>query len=156
MTKLRRATVSSRRNPAHLLIVEDDRAVQEVIELLLVEEGYQVESAQRPETAVEALRHVRFDLVLTDLFGITPAAGLAAVLPVLRAARSTPVGLCTGYPLNAETARAAGFAFIVPKPFEIEMLLTEIAGTLARHDALLQANGDSPPHQHSTDSEAAP
>jgi DNA-binding NtrC family response regulator len=116
---------------SRLLLVEDDQAIQEVMQLILVEEGYQVEIAERPEVAAELLRHSRYDLVLTDLFGGNPATGLAAVRPVLEAASPTPVGVCTGFALSSAVASAAGFAFMVPKPFELDTLLEEIAEALA-------------------------
>ncbi len=156
MTSRGRVAVSERTAGARLLVVEDDRAIQEVMRLILVEEGYQVEIAARPEVALEALRGAAYDLVLTDLFGGTPATGLAAVRPVLEAAAPTPVGVCTGFPLSSEVVSSAGFAFMVPKPFEIDALLEEIAEVLATTGSLDDADVASTSHLRLPDTEVTP
>jgi CheY-like chemotaxis protein len=156
MTGRGRIALSERPAAARLLVVEDDRAIQEVMRLILLEAGYQVEIAARPEVALEALRGAAYDLILTDLFGGTPAAGLAAVRPVLQAAAPTPVGVCTGFPLSSEVAASAGFAFMVPKPFEIDALLEEIAEVLAAAGSADDADVSSTSHLRLPDTEVMP
>jgi CheY-like chemotaxis protein len=115
----------------HVLIVEDDRAIREVVSVVLSEEGYQVDNAERPEAALDALRHAAYDLVLTDLFGETTAAGLDAVRTIIESAAPTPVGVCSGHEITPEQARAAGLAFVLPKPFELDQLLDCFATQLS-------------------------
>lgn len=115
---------------AHVLVVEDDLAVQELVVELLLDEGYQVETAELPDAAIEMLRHDSFDIVLTDLFGYQPALGIAAVRPVIETASPTPVGALTGHRITQEQALAAGLAFVMAKPFEVDDLLAQIDETL--------------------------
>jgi DNA-binding response OmpR family regulator len=122
--------VSPRMAGAHVLIVEDDQAIQEVMQLILSDEGYHVAVADRPEAALRALRTTSYDLVLTDLFGATSAASLAAVRPLIAAAAPAPVGVCTGFALASSVVSDAGFAFMVPKPFDLEILVAAVAAAL--------------------------
>jgi CheY-like chemotaxis protein len=110
-----------------VLLVEDDLPVREVVTIILTEEGYHVDAATRPAQAIEALRRDTFDVVLTDLFSWNLRAGLATVRRLVEAAAPVPVGAFTSHRLSAEEARAAGFAFVVPKPFEMDDLLIKLS-----------------------------
>lgn len=114
-----------------VLVIEDDRAIREVVSVVLAEEGYRVESVERPEAALEALRHDAYDLVLTDLFGITLADGLAAIRPIVASAAPALVGVCSGREVTPDQARAEGLAFVLPKPFELDQLLDCLATQLS-------------------------
>lgn len=111
---------------AHVLVVEDDLAVQEMVVEILSDEGYEVETAELPDAAIEMLRHDSFDIVLTDLFGYEPMLGIAAIAQVVETARPTPVAALTGHHLSRELAIAAGLAFVMYKPFEVDDLLAQI------------------------------
>lgn len=115
----------------HVLIVEDDRAIREVVSVVLTEEGYQVDNAERPEAALAALRRAAYDLVLTDLFGGSADDGLAALRPIVESAAPAPVGVCSGHEITLEQAHAAGLAFVLPKPFELDELLDCLATQLS-------------------------
>jgi CheY-like chemotaxis protein len=80
--------------------------------------------------AIEMLRHDAFDIVLTDLFGYQPAVGIAAIRPVIETAGPIPVGALTGHRVSREQAQAAGLAFVMSKPFEVDDLLAQIDETL--------------------------
>jgi DNA-binding NtrC family response regulator len=115
----------------HVLLIEDDRAIREIVSVVLAEEGYLVDNAERPEAALDALRRDAYDLVLTDLFGGTPDAGLAAVRPIVESAAPAPVIGCSGHEITLDQARSAGLASFVPKPFELDQLLDCLATQLS-------------------------
>lgn len=121
----------ARNRRPHVLIVEDDRAIREIVSVLLSEEGYEVANAERPEAALDALRHEDYDLVVTDLFGGTTDAGLAAVRPIVECAAPAPVVVCSGHEITPDQARSAGLASVLPKPFELDQLLNCLATQLS-------------------------
>jgi CheY-like chemotaxis protein len=115
----------------HVLIIEDDASIREIVSMVLTEEGYTVDNAARPEPALDALRQGAYDLVLTDLFGGTTDAGLAAVRPIVETAAPAPVIACSGHEITPDQARSAGLASVLPKPFELEELLECLAAQLS-------------------------
>jgi CheY-like chemotaxis protein len=51
----------------HLLVVDDDPLVTELIVETLTREGYRVDSAPNGVAALEKIQHQRYDLILSDL-----------------------------------------------------------------------------------------
>ena len=54
-------------NPARILVVDDDRAMCQLLFDLLREDGYVVDVAYDGETAIEKHKVARYDLTITDL-----------------------------------------------------------------------------------------
>ncbi len=54
-------------NAAHLLIVDDDRRIRELLRRYLVAEGYRVTTAGSAAEATTALRNIAFDLIVLDV-----------------------------------------------------------------------------------------
>jgi len=52
---------------AKILIVDDDQGVREFMEIMLVQEGYNVTSIGDPVKAIDLCRKNEFDLIITDL-----------------------------------------------------------------------------------------
>ncbi len=50
-----------------ILLVEDDRAIREILELKLQKMGFGVFATEDGEQAIETLKNNRFDLILMDL-----------------------------------------------------------------------------------------
>jgi two-component system nitrogen regulation response regulator NtrX len=124
------------RRPSAVLVVEDDADLRRLLENLLGEEGYRCVSRASLEEAIGLLRTVRFALILTDAFSRNPPEVAVTTAPLLAAAGRTPVVLCTAHAVAEEAARAAGFAALVSKPFELEQLLATVAGVLALPSAV--------------------
>jgi CheY-like chemotaxis protein len=110
----------------HLLLVEDDLALRDIVVTVLEDEGYAVIGAEIPIDAITLLEHATFDLVLTDGFSKTAAAVFASTADVLRAAGATPVALFSAHTVELEAARAAGFRDLITKPFRIETLERQV------------------------------
>lgn len=53
-------------NPNHILLVEDDSSIRELLEEILTLEGYSVLSAANGLLAQSLLQHHSFDLIITD------------------------------------------------------------------------------------------
>lgn len=115
---------------SRLLLVEDDLDTRELLGSFLRDEGYEVALAASPKEALLFLEQQPFHLVLTDLFTGEAREPLRSVESLQKAAGPAPVGVMTGWKVKAEEARRQGLAFLVPKPFDLDELLTTIAGSL--------------------------
>ncbi len=116
-----------------VLVVEDEKAVLRLLELVLKENGFTVHSADTPEAAVEACRrHPEIDLLLTDVVlqrsdGKRLAAELVSLRPGLK------VVFMSGYTdgvLAHNGVLEPGIDFL-QKPIGAEALLTKIRAVLA-------------------------
>jgi len=113
--------------PARVLVVEDDRAIRNLLSELLVGEGYDVETAADADQALAVLPHWRPDVILLDMAlpGVDIWAFRAAQ-SVLDQARDIPtVVLSTVAPLSADPTAASPSA-ILPRPFDIGALLATV------------------------------
>ena len=107
----------------HILLIDDDPNLRELIEIELKERGHAVSSAQSAEDALRLLEADRFDAVLTDvnLGGMTGVAfcnharSVDADLPVI-------VMTAFGTMEAAVGAIRAGAYDFVTKPFDIEQV----------------------------------
>ena len=108
------------RSRGRVLLVEDEPDIAEVVVQLLSESGLTVRVANTLDQAIAALRESTFDLVLADGLSRDPEQAFATALTVLRAAGDTPVVLFTAHRREPDEVRAAGFAELISKPFNID------------------------------------
>ena len=117
----------------HVLVVDDEQSMRELLGIMLKQVGYAVTLAGGGEAAIEALKAEAFDLIITDL-RMRKVDGLA----VLRAAKEhsprTVVLVVTAF-ASTETAVEAmklGAYDYVTKPFKMDELRLTIANALER------------------------
>ncbi len=117
-----------------LLLVEDDPTIAALIREVLTDAGYQVLVADTPTLGGTILATFRVGLVLTDGFqGDDPWAPLA---PLVARAGDTPVILCSARsPAVYADYAAHGFAGLLPKPFDLDALVTLVAEKLPSRSA---------------------
>jgi two-component system, NtrC family, response regulator PilR len=118
---------------AHLLIVDDERSMRELLEYMLSREGYAISLAENGRKAVEMVTANDYDLILCDI-----RLGDITGLEVLRAAKQKSpqsiVIMISAY-ATTETAVEAmndGAYDYVPKPFDNEEIKQTIANALER------------------------
>jgi two-component system, NtrC family, response regulator AtoC len=115
---------------ATILVIDDDAAIREVLEMLLGDEGYQVAMASNGDHGLDLASNTYFDLILIDL--MMPGLGSAEFCRAYRAGGgSAPVILVTAArPADIATAvQRCGAVAYLPKPFVIDAVLE----TVARH-----------------------
>ncbi len=115
-----------------LLIVEDDPTVRETLALNLRSEGYEVETAEDGELALEKARRIGPDLVVLDV--MLPKLDGLTLLRILRRESRVPVILLTAR--GTETDKIVGLETgaddYVVKPFSLGELLARIRAALRR------------------------
>jgi CheY-like chemotaxis protein/ketosteroid isomerase-like protein len=113
-----------------LLVVEDDLDIRDALAQLLSDEGYAVTAVASQAEGLALIDAQTFALILTDLFEHTTRPPLASATLLRERAYPTPVGVLTGWRVTPEEIQAAGLAFVVTKPFDLDALLTTISVVL--------------------------
>jgi len=121
-----------------LLVVEDDAALRGALVAALQSGGYQVVEAADGEAALQVLAAGPVSLVLTDI-QMSPMDGYTLLGEVKRQWPQTPVVMMTAYGDIARAVQAVrdGASHYLTKPFDIDLLLAEVARfkrTLAEDD----------------------
>ncbi len=124
-------------NPLHdnrILIVDDEPPSRDLCRLFLESDGYQVETCDRADKAIELLSKQKFDLVLTDL-SMPDLDGVQLVKQVKYRYPSTNVIIMTafGSVSSAVESMKAGAYDYITKPFPRELLLATIRRCLESH-----------------------
>ena len=113
--------------PPHILVMEDDLSVAKGLEMVLTENGFDVNLAGTGELAMDAFRQKRFDLLVADL-RLPDIDGMEIIRKIKKQTPETEVVVITGYG-TTETAVEAmklGVSDFLPKPFTLQQLLKKI------------------------------
>ena len=115
-----------------VLIVEDDRNIQELLQLYLEKEGYAVTVASDGGQGLAKFRAIKPDLVLLDV--MMPVMDGWAVCKAIRADSQVPIIMLTakGETDDKVSGLKSGADDYVTKPFEMKELLARIEAVLRR------------------------
>jgi len=119
-----------------VLIIDDEAAIRESLEILLELEGFVVAAAPDGEKGLQALEESVFDLVLLDL--ALPGQSGFEILQTIRSRHSNiPVVMITAYGTvqNVVEAMQHGANNFVQKPWDNEKLLADIRAAIGQHRA---------------------
>jgi two-component system, OmpR family, response regulator len=116
-----------------VLLVEDDRMIAQGLQTALRQDGYTVDSMSDGRSAAEALRTVRFDLVLLDL-GLPERDGIDVLRELRRRGDSTPVIIVTARDdvQNRVEGLDAGADDYIIKPFDLDEVGARMRSVLRR------------------------
>src|SRR5213594_3684756 len=115
-----------------VLVVDDDAAILEVLEMRLTAMGFEVIATSDPRKALEATEASRFDLALLDL-RMVPTDGMRLMESLHQRQPRLPVVIMTAHgtiQTAVEAVRRGAFDYIT-KPFVNDELRAKIARTLA-------------------------
>ena len=115
-----------------ILVVDDDAAILEVLEMRLGAMGFDVTASSDPRKALEAIEASRFDLALLDL-RMVPTDGMRLMEALHQRQPRLPVVIMTAHgtiQTAVEAVRRGAFDYIT-KPFVNDELRAKIARTLA-------------------------
>ncbi len=126
--------------PRHLLVVDDDPAMRDMLVSLLEGAGYRASEAPSADAALALAADLEFDAVLSDI-RMPGRSGIDLVGEMRRLRPETPVVLMTAFGSidSAVSALRAGARDYVIKPFEPDTLLLALERAL-EHRALEQEN----------------
>jgi len=120
---------------ARILIIDDDETIRKVVETILQDEGYIVESADTAKKGIEKSEKGFFnvaliDIRLPDMEGIELLTKLKDTKPKIRKI------IITGYPTlqNAVSAVNKGADAYIMKPFDVEKMLQTIKDQLRKQE----------------------
>ncbi|TCO69917.1 response regulator [Rhodovulum euryhalinum] len=116
----------------HLLIVDDDARIRELLRRFLVRQGFWVTAARDAAHARKLLAGLEFDLIVLDV--MMPGEDGISLTRALRAGITTPILLLTarGETSDRIAGLEAGADDYLPKPFEPKELLLRINAILRR------------------------
>ena len=122
--------------PTTVLIVEDDKNIQELLELYLKKEGYQTAIANDGTEGLSVFRMLKPDLVLLDV--MMPGMDGFAVCRAIRAEGDTPVILLTAKSSldDKVSGLRAGADDYITNPFEMQEVLARIEAVLRRMERI--------------------
>src|SRR6266852_5957287 len=116
----------------HLLLVDDDRRIRDLLSRFLLAEGYRVTTAETAADARAKLEGLRFDLLILDV--MMPGETGFDLARDLRTSSSVPIIMLTAR--DEATSRIEGLTIgaddYVGKPFEPRELSLRIASILRR------------------------
>ena len=136
---LTQRTLKTFETPYRLLVADDQPHILEALELLLVPEGYSLESVRTPALALEALAHESFDGLLIDLNYTRDTTsgqeGLDLVSRIKEIDSQLPIVVMTAWG-NIELAVEAmrrGAGDFIQKPWENARLLSVLTTQMDLH-----------------------
>ncbi len=123
----------------HILVVEDDEDIQELVRYTLTKEGFRVTGVDNGERALEMARNGGFDLVLLDLMlpgldgmevaRLLQSDGRTCTLPIIMlTAKGDESDIVSGLRLGAED--------YITKPFNPKVLVARIRNVFRRRQRL--------------------
>ena len=117
---------------AHILVVDDDDRIRDLLKRFLIKEGHRVTIAAHAASARKMFNTMTFDLVILDI--MMPGEDGLSLLSALRRRMDTPVILLTARGMAEDRIEGLkrGADDYLPKPFEPEELALRIAAILRR------------------------
>lgn len=117
---------------AHLLIVEDDAEMRDLLRKVLEKEGYRISLARDGREATATLSRKPFDLVVTDML-MPDDGGLELLRSIRQSLPTLPVIIITAFGDWGSYSRALelGAAGFISKPLRMAELITAIQTALA-------------------------
>jgi DNA-binding NtrC family response regulator len=113
--------------PSRILVIDDDENIRKVIQTILEDEGYIIDTAETAKIGIEKSQKGFYNLALIDvrlpdMEGIELLSKLRETKPKMRKI------IVTGYPTlqNAVAAVNKGADAYVMKPFDVEKILQTI------------------------------
>ena len=116
----------------HILIVEDDLDIQDLLRNFLQEVGYEITIASDGMEAIALFSSAHFDLILLDI--MLPKIDGFTVCELIRKQSQVPIIMLTA--LNGEEEQIRGLDLqvddYITKPFSMPILIRKIAAVLRR------------------------
>lgn len=122
-------------NAPHVLVVDDDQKIRDLLARFLGENGFRVSTAGDAITARAAMRGLAFDLILLDV--MMPGESGLSLARELKETSTLPICMLTARsePEDRIAGLEAGVDDYLPKPFEPRELLLRLRNIMRRRHA---------------------
>ena len=133
VTHAHRAAATSQADPsAHVLVVDDDTRLRNLLRKFLTDQGFRVTAASNAAEARAAMHGITFDLIVLDV--MMPGESGLALTQTLRRKGTVPILLLTARnePEDRIEGLDAGADDYLPKPFEPRELVARMRSILRR------------------------
>jgi excisionase family DNA binding protein len=126
-----RATPATAAGRPRVLVVDDEASIRDLLSKTLALAEYDVDLAPDGRSALERLRVIPYDLLITDL-KMPGVDGLAVIREARRLKTDLPVIIITGYSTEASAIEAVnlGVSGYLTKPFRVPRVLAAAAKAL--------------------------
>ena len=114
-----------------ILVVDDEESIRELLSKTLALADYEIDLAPDGRTALDRLRLIQYDLLITDL-RMPGVDGLTVIREARRLKTDLPVIIITGYSSEASAIEAVnlGVQGYLTKPFRVPRVLAAAAKAL--------------------------
>ena len=135
-----------RREQKLIVVVEDNRDINDLLSLILEEEGYRVISVTDGRKALDAARQFTPDLITLDL-ALPGKDGwaLARELQEDPATENIPILVISAYTRELDAPLRRRVARVISKPFYITQVINEVDAILRRRSEEQAAENAAPP-----------
>lgn len=126
------STLMSASPAAHILVIDDDDRLRDLLQRFLTEQGFVVATADSAESATDMLQSLTFDLLVVDV--MMPGQNGLDFTATLRHSSHVPIIILTarGEPGDRISGLEIGADDYLPKPFEPRELVLRINAILRR------------------------
>ena len=133
-------------NIAHVLVVDDDVAVCRIVQRMLSDEKYEVQSANSVADALKVIQQKSFDVHLLD-YKLPDGSGLDVAERIRSKGSEAPIILMSGYDTSAVTLRAEKLCIsdFIEKPFSRELFCNAVRKAIGPAKGALELSSSDLP-----------
>jgi len=129
----------------HILLVEDDESISEMVEKYLITEGFNVMTASNGEEALQRCLSTSFDLMILDI--MMPKLDGLEVLKIIREKNALPILIMSAKDSDVDKAIGLGLGAddYIAKPFSMLELSARVKSAIRRattYSSLIDNNQD--------------
>ena len=122
-----KSVLSPKSSGNNVLVVDDDNAVCRIVQRMLSDEQYQVQTSQSVADAFRAIEQKPFDAYVLD-YKLPDGSGLDVAERIRSKGSEAPIILISGYDASSVASRAEKFRIFdfLQKPFSREMICNAV------------------------------
>ena len=115
----------------NVLVVDDDNAVCRILQRMLSDEQYQVQTSQSVADALRAIAQKPFDVYVMD-YKLPDGSGLDVAEQIRSKGSAAPIILISGYDAGSVESRAEKYRIFdfLQKPFSREMICNAVKNAI--------------------------
>lgn len=115
-----------------ILVVDDEYLIADILCFALEDEGFMVVTASNGRKGLDVLERERPALIITDfMMPVMDGLEFATAVRALPSTNHLPIILMSGAQAHIGMQRSDLFDSVLPKPFDIDLMITEVRKLLA-------------------------